>query len=48
MAFDSGNEIPGPVPCTICGVCSALVAVENDGGLRHLVAHEHAGQLGDT
>ena len=48
MAFDAGNKIPGPVPCAICGVCSALVAVEHDGELRHLLVHEQASQLGDT
>jgi hypothetical protein len=47
MAFDAGNGIPWPVPCAVCGICSALVAVEPDGEMRHLVAHEHAAQLGD-
>jgi hypothetical protein len=39
--------IPGPVRCSICGVCSALVAVAQEGELRHLLDHEQVGQLGD-
>jgi hypothetical protein len=47
MAFDAGDETPGPVRCSICGICSALVAVAHEGELRHLLDHEQAGQLGD-
>jgi hypothetical protein len=41
------DEMPGPVRCSICGICSALVAVAHEGVLRHLLDHEQAGQLGD-
>ena len=47
MAFDAGDEMPGPVRCSICEICSALVAVAHEGVLRHLLSHEQAGQLGD-
>ena len=47
MAFDAGDEMPGPVRCSICKICSALVAVAHDGVQRHLLDHDQAGQLGD-
>lgn len=46
MAFDSGQGVPGPIPVSVCGVCSALVDVRHDGEMRHLVSHELGGQLG--
>lgn len=47
MAHDAGQGVPGPVPCAVCGICSAVVAVAHDGELRHLLAHERAGQIGN-
>jgi hypothetical protein len=47
MAFDAGDEMPGPVPCSICQICSALVAITHEGELRHLLDHEQPGQLRD-
>ena len=31
MTFGEGDEMPGPVRCSIGGICSALVAVAHEG-----------------
>lgn len=34
-----------PVNVAICGLCSALVAVKDDGELRHLLSHVDSGAI---
>ena len=41
-----GPASPWLLDVAVCGICSALVSRSDDGELRHLRAHERAGQLG--
>ena len=41
---DLGGE---PVNVAVCGLCSALVAVNDDGELRHLLSHVDSGTIAE-
>ena len=47
MAFDTGDGVPGPLPCAICGLCAAMVNLAHDGEPRHLQHHAVTDTLRD-
>lgn len=37
-----------PVPFAVCGLCSALVAIDDEGELRHLLFHSATSTIGGS